>query len=268
VKEIFSRIAELREAGTPFALATVAHAEESTPRSFGARMIVHPGGGIEGTVGGGAVEDLVIRDALRLIGEERNDRIVYDLGTGGEGVTTGMICGGRVEVLIEVFGALSTVFIFGAGHVGRKIAEMCGVCGLSYWIVDDREEFAKKELFPDAAGVVRAEFGKSFAGLPIGERSYVVIVTYGHKHDGVCLENALKTKATYIGMIGSRKKVATLLESLKERGVDTSDPRIYAPVGLQLGDNTPGEIALSILAEIVKVKSEGSGAHMRDTLKT
>jgi len=274
--DIFERIAALRKEGKPFAIATVVHSEDSTPRKPGARMIVHPDGSVEGTIGGGALEKQVADDAVGLLGEGKTEKRTYDLGenrgdagssAAGRGQTSAVLpalCGGRAEVLIEPFSANFTLFIFGAGHVGKKLAELCAVLDIAHWVIDDREEFAKRELFPGAAGVLCSGFKESFSKLRFNEHSRIVIVTYGHRYDGVCLEEALKTPAAYIGMIGSRAKVKTLLESLASRGIDTVDPRIYAPVGLHLGDSSPGEIGVSILAEILKIKSKGSGRHMRE----
>ncbi|HLD30139.1 MAG TPA: XdhC family protein, partial [bacterium] len=105
---------------------------------------------------------------------------------------------------------------------------------------------------------------KSFSSLPIDEKSWIVIVTYGHRYDAVCLEEALITRARYIGMIGSRHKVRATLSILKKKGVGSDDKRIYSPIGLHLGNSTPGEISVSILAEILKLKSSGTGRHFRD----
>jgi xanthine dehydrogenase accessory factor len=267
MKEIFQRMAELLREGRTFALATVIGSEGSTPRSLGARMIVYPDGNSEGTVGGGALEKRVICDAVDLIAKGGVRRSLYDLGMDEKDIPLGMICGGKAELLIETFGMTYTLFIFGAGHVGKKLAELCGDLGVPHWIIDNREPFAQKELFPAAGGVVHAEFNESFSHLPIDESSYIVIVTYSHQYDGVCLEGALKTSARYIGMIGSRKKVATLLQSLEEKGVNVRDERIYAPIGLELGDSSPEQISISILAEILKLHSGGSGRHMKDLLQ-
>jgi xanthine dehydrogenase accessory factor len=264
--DIFQRISDLHRSGSNFALATVVQAEDSTPRSMGARMILHPDGSIEGTVGGGALEKKVCEDAQRLLREGKSAVVEYDLGKGSEGVQTGMICGGHVQVLIETFGLDMKLFIFGAGHVGRKLSELARAVGITHWVIDNREDFARKELFPGAADVVHAEFDKSFSRLPIDEKSFIVIVTYGHQFDGTCLQGALETDARYIGMIGSTKKVRTLLNAAVEKGFNTDDDRIYAPVGLQLGDSSPEQIGISILAEILKLKSGGSGEHMRSGL--
>jgi xanthine dehydrogenase accessory factor len=266
-EDIFLRVSELCRMGKPFALATVVHVEDSTPRSAGARMIVFPEGSTEGTVGGGAVEKLVIENAVRMLAENKSARVVYDLGTGKEGLATGMICGGRVEVLIESFRPGTTLFIFGAGHVGRKLSEFAELLGIPYWMVDNRKTYAAEELFPGAMGVVCEEFRESFGRLPIDENSFIIIVTYGHQYDSVCLEEALKTPAHYIGMIGSRKKVKAILDSLSAKGVPVNDERVFAPVGLDLGDSSPGQIGVSILAEILKLTSGGSGRHMRESTR-
>jgi len=264
MKDIFQRIAELRKEGRAFALVTIVKTEDSTPRSLGTRMIVYPDKTIEGTIGGGVLEKRIISDALKLLAEGKSERLIYDLGKDKKDIQLGAICGGKAEVFIEAFyNNKIKIFIFGAGHVGKKFAELCSIVNLSYWIIDNRESYAHEELFPGAMGVLHSEFIESFSKLPIDENSYLVIVTYGHQYDGVCLGAALKTNASYIGMIGSKNKVKTLLESLSKNGVNTKDPRIYAPIGLHLGNNSPEEISISILSEILKIKSGGSGKHLR-----
>jgi xanthine dehydrogenase accessory factor len=266
MEDLFTRIAELIKKGEQFALATIVNAEESAPRLSGARMIIFPDGKIEGTIGGGALEKKVLEDAIGLMKEGGSRKFVYDLGRSGKGFSLDMMCGGRVEVFIETFKKTMTLFIFGAGHIGKKLAQLCGLLGITHWVIDNREEYARKELFPDAAGVLHSDFAESFRHLPIDDNSYIIIVTYGHQYDGVCLEEAINTKAVYIGMIGSRSKVKRLLDSLREKGLNVDDPRIYAPVGLHLGDSSPEQISISILAEILKINSGGSARHMRDLI--
>ena len=262
--DIFSKIAELRKNGKSFSLATLVYSEESTPRKAGSRMIIYPDGTIEGSIGGGALEKRVMEDSRKIFKEGKTGKYFYNLSEQGEGERLGMICGGKTEVLIETFKKTEQLFIFGSGHIGRKLAELSRVVEMPYWIIDNREEYAKKELFPDAVEVVCFDFKDSFQGLLIDETSYVIIVTYGHRHDNICLEKALETGAKYIGMIGSRRKVKKILEDLLQRGIPVDNPRVYAPIGLDLGDNTPGEIAVSIFAELINVKSGGSTRHMRD----
>jgi xanthine dehydrogenase accessory factor len=265
MKDIFAQVSGLREQGIPFSLVTIISVEGSTPRDAGSRMIVHEYGKTEGSIGGGEIEKRVIEDSVRLLKENRSERITYDLGSGEDGVVLDMACGGRTEVLIEPFKPSIKVFIFGAGHIGRILAQLCTLLGFPYWIVDNRKEYANEDAFHDARGVIHSEFKDSFTNLPIDKYSYLIIVTYGHRYDAVCMEEALKTKAAYIGMIGSKSKVRGNFTELERKGIATNDPRIYAPVGLQIGDNSPEEIGISIIAEIVKLKSEGAGTHMRET---
>ncbi len=265
--DIFMRIAELRKEGKTFALATIILSEDSTPRDVGTRMIIHPDRTVEGTIGGGTLEKRVIRDALDLLKKGGSERFVYDLGKDDGGIQLGMICGGKSEVLIETFSVKMKMFIFGAGHIGKKLAEVCRFLNLPYWVVDNRELYAVEERFPDAMEVLHSDFKESFSKLPIDVNSYIVIVTYEHQYDGVCLEEAVKTQACYIGMIGSRSKVQKLIQNLSDRGLDPKDPRIYAPIGLNLGDSSPEAISISIISEVLKIESGGSGAHMRESLE-
>lgn len=264
--DIFARIAELRAEGIPFSLVTIISVEGSTPRDAGSRMIVFEDGSSEGTIGGGGIEKSAIEDGVRLLKENRSERITYDLGAGGEGRSLDMACGGKTDLLIEPFRPPITLFIFGGGHIGAVVAKLCSLLGYPYWIIDDRQERARSDLFPDARGVIHSEYRESFKNLPIDSNSYIVIVTHGHRWDAVCLEEALQTEAAYIGMIGSKSKVRANRRELEKRGVDIHDPRIFAPIGLNMGDNTPEEIGLSIISEIIMVKSDGSAIHMRETL--
>ncbi len=261
---IFERLAELQREDKIFALVTLVHASSGTPRKVGARMIVYEDGSIEGSVGGGALEKRVISDAIRLMKEGRSERFVYDLTEQDKETSLGMACGGSTEVLIESFGKKEKIFVFGAGHIGRKLARLCEIVEIPCWVIDNREDFAREDLFPDSTHVVFSDFEKSFSRLPIDEESFIVIVTYGHNYDGVCLKNALNTKARYIGVIGSKSKVRAIKRKLSDEGVNVSDERIFSPIGLQIGNHTPGEIAVSIIAEILKVKSGGSGKHFRE----
>lgn len=258
--DIFSKIAELRKLGKTFAVATVVKTTGSTPASVGNRIIVFEDKTTEGTVGGGAIEKKVIHDSLDLIKSKESQFIKYDLTK-----ELGMLCGGIVEVFIETFWHdIPRLFIFGGGHIAQKLGPMAHLAGLSYTVIDDREEFTKPSLFPGAENIINAPFEKAFANLPINKNSYIVIVTYKHLHDEICLEKSIATDACYIGMIGSKKKVLEMFENLSRKGFKPQeDVRVHAPIGLNLGDDSPGEIAVSILAEILKIKSGGDGRPLR-----
>jgi len=267
MKDIFERIFELKRERRVFCLTTLIKSDGSSPRDLGARMIVYPQGDIEYTIGGGALEKLVVEDAVNGFKERKNFTKRYNLVKKEleEGTPTGMACGGIVEVLFEYFYPEEILIIFGAGHIARAISEIAGLIGLSFIVVDNRKVFAKKEFFPEAVDVIYEDYKESFKKLNIDKNTYIVIVTYAHQFDSVCLEEALKTEAKYIGMIGSKNKVKTVFKEIEGKGLKI-DERVHAPVGLDIGGKTPGEVALSIMAEIVKIKNRGSGKSMRELL--
>jgi len=257
----FETILECHKAGREFALVTVISDQDSTPRSRGARMLVFPGGEIEFTVGGGELEALAIKEALKALEEGVSRKITVSLNP----QKSNALCGGEMELSIGVGKPRQKLLILGGGHVGKKIAELCEVIGLPYEIADDRGEFANRERFPLARQILAAPYPELFKKARIDENTFLVIVTRGHEHDEACLREALTTNAAYIGMIGSKHKVKALFAKLKQDGLDPeADPRVYSPIGLKLGDKTPGEIAVSVMAEILLIKSQGQLAHWRD----
>jgi xanthine dehydrogenase accessory factor len=163
----------------------------------------------------------------------------------------------KMEVLVEPIFSEPTVFIFGAGHVSQQLAPLAKRVSFRVVVIDDREMFANRERFPDADEVVVSEFEKSFDHLTIDHSSYLIIVTRGHLYDGTVLEQAVKTDARYIGMIGSKKKIRTLYQNLMEKGISKKIlDRVYAPIGLDINSETPEEIAVSIVAQLIKVRGE------------
>ena len=260
-KNLVKLLSEAIDSGRPAAFVTVISVGGSTPREAGAKMLVYEDGSLEGTVGGGAMEALTIRQAVACIKKGESGKFTFALKPGGN---TGMICMGDMEVYIDVYTTPLKVLILGGGHVGVKIAEACRLAGYPYAVADDRAEFANAERFPGASGIINELPHKAMAAAGVDERTYVVIVTRGHALDKECLEAALLTKAAYIGMIGSAPKVAEIFKLLgKKKLYPLQDPRVHSPIGLKLGGKTPGEIAVSVLAEIIKVHYKRDGGHMR-----
>ncbi|MBI4178859.1 XdhC family protein [bacterium] len=255
-------LADVLSRGKGVTVVTVTAADLSTPQSPGAKMLVYPDGSISGTVGGGPVEAFVKKEALVAFREGKPRTAEYRLVMS----ETGMYCGGKMTFFIEVYPAKSTLFVLGAGHVGRATARLAEFLGMPMVVVDDRPEYAVAGLYPSATVICEA-YDFVFEKLPITDLDYVVIVTRCHTHDEICLEKAMKTPARYIGVIGSRTKIKTLFGRMNKRGVrPQSDPRVFAPIGLDLGDETVENIALSIHAEIAKLKVSRTGAHMREKL--
>lgn len=257
---IFASVDANLRAGRAFALATVISSADSTPRDSGARMLLYPDGSSEGTIGGGPLEANVIIEGKKLLARGESAKLALNL-TPEE---LGMRCGGSVEIFVEVFRAQACIHILGAGHIGEKLARLAELLDLAHTITDDRRDFAVPEKYPAARAVRAVPLGAVFAGLAVGADDAIIIVTRCHQHDEVCLRQALTTPAGYIGMIGSRDKVRETLGNLARDGIAVRDSRLYAPVGLTLGDKSPGQIAASIIAEIMAVRAGGALRHRRD----
>ncbi|HYV67825.1 MAG TPA: XdhC/CoxI family protein [Myxococcales bacterium] len=276
--ELLAEAARRAEAREPFALCTVVAARRSVPRDAGAKMLVAPDGSICGSVGGGPLEASVLFEAVQLLRGNGASGIrrfaLTAVGDAAEplpatpapGEDLGMKCGGEVSVFIDVVRPAARLLLYGAGHVGERVARVAAEAGLSAVVVDDRPDFARRDRFPQAADVRCVDLAhEPLGGLSPGPEDFVVVLTRCHALDEAVLEAALRSRARYVGLIGSRRKVALILRSVGRRlGRDPrADPRLHAPVGLKLGDKSPGEIAISILAEVLLVKSSGELAHNR-----
>ncbi|MHC4944071.1 MAG: XdhC family protein [Planctomycetota bacterium] len=238
---------ETMETGRSAVLATVVEARGSVPREAGAKMLIFLDGGIFGTVGGGAIENRVIEEARKMDSTGGTCFLSYNLKK-----DLGMECGGEVKIYLEAVRGTKRLVIFGGGHIGEALYWLAPLLGMMPVIVDERPEFCNAERFPLAElhPVIPAEAAKA---LDLGERDHVVIVTHRHVNDFECLRLALKADPSYIGMIGSRRKVEQTFKRLKEEegATDEQLARVRAPVGLNLGGRTPGEIAVAIAAEII-----------------
>lgn len=259
-KNVIKLLSEAMEAGRNAALVTVISAEGSTPRELGAKMIVYEDGSIGGTVGGGKVEALSIEEAKKALKVGRSRIAEFNLTPSG----IGMVCMGKVKIFVDVYASELKVLILGAGHVGQKVAWAAVLAGFPYVVADERAEFANSERFPGASRIIVESPDSAVEKAGVDSKTYIVIVTRGHALDQECLEKALKTKAAYIGMIGSRNKVPAVFRNLNRKGLHPEkDKRVFAPVGLDCGGKTPGAIAISVLAEIMKVHNGKDGGHMR-----
>ncbi|HOW89349.1 MAG TPA: XdhC/CoxI family protein [Elusimicrobiales bacterium] len=262
-RNLLKMLCEAIDAGKSVAFVTVISVDGSTPREAGAKMLVFGDSSIEGTVGGGTLEALVIRQAAACVKKGAGGKFVFDLKPDGN---TGMICMGRAEVFIDVYKSPLKILILGAGHVGAKIARAAGLAGYPCVVADDRPEFANRERFPDASDIIVEEPHKAVALAGVDEHTYVVIVTRGHALDRECLEAAMRTRAAYIGMIGSADKVReTFRRAASKKLYPLKDPRVYSPIGLDLGGKAPGEIAVSVISQIVMLHYGRKGKHMRVT---
>jgi xanthine dehydrogenase accessory factor len=260
-------LGDWQEKGIPCAMVTIVKAEGSTPRGLGSKMVVNEHDDIAGSVGGGPVEHISREQALQAI--RGNKCITLDFSLKGDvwqvtpDRTVQGLCGGAVTVFIEPVMPGKELVIFGGGHIGEKLGRMCDVLELPYRIYDNREEFASAERFPRAVERVCQPYEELGQKIRLTRASYCVILTHGHTFDGICLEQLMRNpEIPYIGMIGSVNKVGVIVETIRGKG-GVVDDRLYSPVGLKIGRNLPGEVALSILAEVMLLMNGGALEHFR-----
>ncbi|MFW5855112.1 MAG: xanthine dehydrogenase accessory protein XdhC [Thermodesulfobacteriota bacterium] len=272
--QLEDRICRLLENGEDLVLASVLSQKGSTPRTAGTRMVIRRNGTILGTIGGGIVEARVMEAAPEVFETRTTTERSFDL-THPITDTMDMICGGHMTVRLEFIEATpenrekfkqsleesrrlhKTAFLFGAGHVSRQLAKLTQMVEFRTVVLDDRSEFANRDRFPGVDQVhVLDRFENTFSGLSTDSNSFIVILTRGHSHDRTVLAQALRTQAGYIGMIGSHRKRDTIYRSLRDEGFTTADlDRVHCPIGLDIGGETPEEIAVSIVAEMIEVRS-------------
>ncbi|MGE0865131.1 MAG: XdhC family protein [Vicinamibacterales bacterium] len=253
--EVFAALGEALSRGEEAALVTIVSSNGSTPQRVGAKMLVFGDGRIVGTVGGGCYEHDAIGKARQVLATRKPATVKYDLND-DFAEETGLVCGGQMEVFIEPIEASPAVYIFGAGHVGYYLARMAHDAGFGVHVIDDRAAFANAERFPFAASVVVDDIPEWLSRTTLPATAYAVVVTRGHRNDLDALRALAPRELRYMGLIGSRAKVARLYEQLMtEGGVDPDRlARIHAPIGLDLGAVTPQEIAVSITAELIAVR--------------
>jgi xanthine dehydrogenase accessory factor len=257
--DIFEEILRLRRDGRRGALATIVHTNGSIPSYESSRMLVREDGSIAGTVGGGCVEADVWAAAKEVIRSEAPRKMVFNLNHDAA-YDNGLICGGTLEIFVEPILPQPVLYIFGGGHVSIALANAAHTAGFAIGVVDDREAFANPQRFPMAAQIYTS-FEDAFEKLSPNESTFLVIVTRGHKDDMRVLRWAVGTKARYIGMIGSKRKVLSVYQALEKEGIPAQQlESVHAPVGLEIGAKTPEEIAVSIAAELIAVRRNASGA--------
>ena len=253
-QEVFAAVAEALERGEPAALVTIVSTTGSTPQRVGAKMLVFPDGRIVGTIGGGCYENDAFWKAREAITSRKPQLLHYELDD-DFAQETGLICGGQMSVYIEPVEPSPELYVIGAGHVGYQLAVMAQDLGFQVHVVDDREKFASRERFPKAAEVVTEDIPAWLARTTLPTHAYVVIVTRGHTNDLDALRALAPRELRYLGLIGSRAKVARISDQLLSEGMAPEVlTAVHAPIGLDIGAVTPQEIAVSILSELIAVK--------------
>ncbi len=266
-KDLYEAIVELRKLGTRAGLATIISRRGSTPRKDAAKMLIYEDGRQLGSIGGGCTEAEVCKEAMAVMRSEKPKLLSFDL-TDEDAEESALLCGGVMEVYVEPILPDPTLFVFGAGHVGQAAASVARLLGFRITVVDDRTKYANSERFPEADAFYVDSWDEVFGKLPVNESSYLLIATRGHKYDLACLRYALSTSARYIGLLGSRRKTRLLFEALEREGIDPAGfERVFAPVGLEIGSETPEEIAVSIAAELVAVRKNLDIRPLKESLR-
>lgn len=260
---IFSEINKIESEGMTAVICIVTKTQGSTPRHAGSKMIVYPDGRTFGTVGGGETESLCISEAIQLLKNGNTQTLHYKLINPEQGDPG--ICGGAIDIYLEVVGRKHKILIIGAGHVGNQLTFLANWLGFEVIVVDDREELLTENNLPDSSSLYTnfEKFLEAFPDIDVFNL-FVVLTTRSLEIDVMYLPRIIKLDPRYIGVIGSKKRWIKTTELLLNDGILESEiEKIFSPIGLDLKSETPEEIALSIMAEILKLKNDASGENLR-----
>jgi xanthine dehydrogenase accessory factor len=265
-KTIYQALAQLESSHQAAALCTIIRSQGSTPRGVNSKMMVYPDGSIVGTVGGGELENRVIAEGLAALEDGQSRILPYamvDPQRGDPGV-----CGGQLEVFVEPILPPPLLVVVGSGHVGKAVAHLAAWLGFRVAVSDDRPEFCNPEVVPNADEYYSIPMAQLPTQLKITPWTYLVLTTRGSNVDVEGLPVLLESSAAYIGIIGSRRRWETTRQQLIASGIsEQALEKVHSPIGLELHAQTPEEIAVSIMAEILMLRDRGDGRPMSETEK-
>jgi len=260
---IYKAITELEDKNEAGAVCTVVRSRGSTPRHATSKMLVYPDGHIIGTVGGGELENRVIAEAQRAIQDGESRLLEYSMTDPQRGDPG--VCGGQVEVFVEPIMPRPVLVVVGSGHVGKAVAHLAKWLGFRVAVNDDRPEFCNPQAVPDADEFYPVPMAELPDHLKITPWTYLVLTTRGVVVDVPGLPVLMESPAAYLGVIGSRKRWLTTRKALLEKGISEEKMmRVRSPIGLELKAETPEEIAVSIMAEIIMLRQGGDGKVMAE----
>ncbi len=259
---IHQALAQLDSSRESAALCTVVKSEGSTPRHVGSKMLVYEDGHFVGSVGGGDLEHRVLDEAWMAMADGKPRLLYYTMSDPSRGDPG--VCGGQVEVFVEPILPPATLVIIGGGHVGKAVAHLAKWLGFRVAVSDDRPEFCNPEMIPDADEFIVCPMEELSKRMKINNRAFLVLTTRGTSVDAAGLPPLLEAGPAYIGVIGSRRRWAVTVKELKARGLtDEKIARVHSPIGLELQAETPEEIAVSIMAEVLMLRDQGTGKPMK-----
>jgi len=263
MQSIYQALSELEKNNGSAALCTVVKSEGSTPRHVGSKMLVYPDGKFIGTVGGGDLEHRVLDEAWMAISDGKPRMLKYTMADPSRGDPG--VCGGTVEVFVEPINPPAMVVVIGGGHVGKAVVHLAKWLGFRVAVSDDREEFCNPESVPSADAYYPVPMDKLTEQLNVTRQTYLVVTSRGSGVDAAGLPSLLDSQAAYIGVIGSRRRWLTTVKALQEKGVpEELIARVHSPMGIELNAETPEEIAVSIMAEILMLRDKGTGKTMKE----
>ena len=249
---IYQALSEIEKNNETGALCTIIRSKGSTPRHVTSKMLVYPDGHIMGTVGGGEVENRVIREALKAMSDKTPRLLAYNMANPERGDPG--ICGGQVEIYVEPIIPKPVLVVVGVGHVGKAVAHLAKWMGFIVAVTDDRPEFCTPQAVPEADEFYPIPLEELSSHLNITPWTSIVLTTRGMDVDVRGLPSLLETHAAYIGVIGSKRRWATTTKKLLDAGVPAKlVDGVHSPIGLEIHAETPEEIAVSIMAEIIKL---------------
>jgi xanthine dehydrogenase accessory factor len=267
-RQISAEVLRAAREGPPIAVATVISAPQAVEPAAGSKLLVHGDGSMLGSFAEGPLGRAVVEDCLQALNRfPRQPVQALYYRTEGERIhrLEAKEDADAFEVMVEIVEAPVSLLIVGGGHIGLSLATIGEHVGFSVAVMDDREMYANAERFAMADYVAAGDFTRLLADFPIGRNTYVVMVSRGHKQDETALRAVVTRGAGYVGMIGSKRRVSTVLRHLAEEGYPLEAlERVYTPIGFDIGAETPEEIAVSIIAEIIAVRRNGSGRPMRE----
>ena len=248
--DLIAEANRLIQASEPFAWVTIIGQEGSSARHLGSSMLVTLDGKVIGTVGGAVAELQLIEQALAALKEGKPRTVKMPLP----------VCAGVITCFINIFQTPETLILIGAGHVAQPMAKLGKMVGFRVIVIDDRREYATLDRFPEADQLIVDNWERAISEVRIDENSYVVILTYAGEYDELALRKVIDSKAAYIGMISSESKAKAVLAKLRRDNISGELlSRVVTPIGLDIGAETPAEIAVSTIAEIIMQRRRGSG---------
>jgi xanthine dehydrogenase accessory factor len=249
MEKLVAELIRIQEEGGAGVLATVVETTNNGALEPGENLLIRDGKPVVGTIRQERLVEAVLKEADARLQEEKSKLVSLELPDNG----------GKVEVFFEVLPAPPKLIVVGAGHIAVPLVKFAKLLDFHVTVLDDRILFANRERFPDTDEIRVGDMAAELKGLPLTPSTYIVLITRGHKYDEPCLREIVHSQAKYIGMIGSRRRIKALFEKFRneEKIAEEILQRVYAPIGLDIATETPEEIALSIMAEIVKVRRGG-----------